>query len=282
MTRILASLVLLVGTTALAQGLELPAPSPAAKVTQRIGLTDVTVEYSSPAVKGREVFGGLVPFDQVWRTGANAATTVTFSEPVRIGGAEVPAGKYGLLSIPGKDSWTLIVTKALNVTSPGAYKQADDVARVTAKPTAIPSRERLTFVFADYTDDRGNLDLEWDKVRVSLPIEVNTASQVKRNLDRSLNAAWQPFNAAARYNLSNKGDLAQALDWANKSISLQEHWFNVWTKAEILRAQGKTSEALASAKKAKELGSKNPQGFFFAGEVDKALTEWKAAPAKKK
>lgn len=279
MKRLLLPLLLL-GTSAFAQGLELPDASPAAKVTQRLGLTDVTVEYSSPGVKGRQIFGSVVPFDQVWRTGANAPTTIEFSKDVKIGGKDVPAGKYGLLTVPGKDSWTFIVSKQLNVTSPGAYKQDQDVVRVTAKPETIPSRERMAFVFADFTDEKGELELEWATVRVALPIELNTAAQAKKNIEMAVGSGWRDYMQAARYTLQTKGDLNQALDWANKSISLNENWWNNWTKAQILSAQGKTGDALVFARKAKELGSKNPQGFFFAADVDKAIADW--SPKKKK
>lgn len=279
MKRLLLSLLLL-GTNAVAQGLELPDASPAAKVTQRLGLTDVTVEYSSPGVKGRPVFGGLVPLGQVWRTGANAATTIEFSQAVKIGGKDVPAGKYGLLTIPAQDSWTWIISKQLNVTSPGAYKQDQDVVRVTAKPETIPSRERLTFLFADFTDEKGELELEWSTVRVALPIELHTAAQAKKNIDQAVGSGWRDYMSAARYTLQTKGDLNQALDWANKSIALNENWWNNWTKAQILSAQGKTGDALVFARKAKELGSKNPQGFFFAADVDKAISDWSAKKKK--
>lgn len=279
MKRLLLSLLLL-APAAYAQRLELPDASPLAKVTQRMGLTDVTVEYSSPGVKGREIFGALVPFGQVWRTGANAATTIEFSQDVKIGGKDVPKGKYGLLTIPGKDSWTWIVTRQLDVTSPGAYKQDQDVARVTARPETVPARERLAFVFADFTDERGELELEWAAVRVALPIELDTAAQAKKSIEQAVNSGWRAYMMAARYNLQTKGDLNQALDWANKSIALQENWWNNWTKAQILGAQGKTGDALVFARKAKELGSKNPQGFFFAADVDKAISEWSAKKKK--
>lgn len=266
--------LLLLGSGALAQGLDLPDASPAAEVMQRMGLTDVTVDYSSPGVKGRDVFGALVPYGQVWRTGANAATTIEFSEDVKIGGKDVPKGKYGLLTIPGKDSWTWIVTRSLNVTSPAAYKQDQDVARVTAKPETIPARERLSFIFDEFTDDRGLLTLEWATTKVALPIELGTAAQAKKNIEQTLGRAWQDYMFAARHTLQNKGDLNQALGWVNQSLSLQPHWWNNWVKAQILHAQGKTGDALVFARKAKELGSKNPQGFFFAREVDKAINEW--------
>jgi hypothetical protein len=148
-------------------------PSPAAKVTQRVGLTDITVEYSSPAVKKRKIWGALVPFDKIWRTGANASTKLTFSKDVTIDSKSVPAGTYSLLTIPTAKSWTLIINKATDIggSVDEKYKQDQDVVRVTAKPKAGPLRERMTFIFSDTTDDATNLDLEWEKVRVTLPIK---------------------------------------------------------------------------------------------------------------
>jgi hypothetical protein len=154
---------------------ETPRPSPSAKVSQRVGFTDISVEYSSPGVKKRKVWGDVVPLDKMWRTGANASTKVTFSKDVVIGDKPVPAGTYALLTIPGKKSWTLVLNKNTDIGgNMDKYVEADDVARVTATPKSIPSRERLTFLFSDTTDDSTSLDLEWDKVRVSLPIKAPT------------------------------------------------------------------------------------------------------------
>ncbi|HEV8270765.1 MAG TPA: DUF2911 domain-containing protein, partial [Chitinophagaceae bacterium] len=121
-----------------AQQLTTPQPSPTAEIKQNFALSSIEISYSRPGVKGRKIFGDLVPFGKVWRTGANSATTVTFGEDVTIGGKKVAAGKYGLLSIPGETEWTFIITKQLDVTSPAAYKQDQDVVRVTAKPEALP------------------------------------------------------------------------------------------------------------------------------------------------
>jgi hypothetical protein len=271
---LLAVSTLTVSGVASAQ-LDLPAPSPAAKFTQRVGLTDITVEYSSPAVKDRPVWGALVPYGQLWRTGANASTKITFSEPVKFGGKEVPAGTYSIATIPDKDSWVFILNKSLDLQGGAAYKQDQDVARATVKPTAIPHRERLAFAVTDFTDDRANLDLEWEKLRVSVPIEVNTAAQAKRNVDKAIAGTWQVYNQAARYNVTSKGDLDQAQAWIEKSLALQDHWWNNWTKAQILAAKGKYKDALASARKANDLGQKQKEGFFFAEDVKKALEEWK-------
>jgi hypothetical protein len=182
-TSALASTLLLGGaslqaqTPAPAQELK-PRPSPAAKVSQQIGNTMVDVEYSSPGVKKRKVWGELVPEGKLWRTGANASTKVTFSKDVTIGGKPVPAGTYALLTIPTPKSWTVILNKDTSIGgNMDKYKQDQDVARFTVTPKAGgPARERLTFIFSDVTDDAGNLDLEWEKIKVSIPIKVKATA----------------------------------------------------------------------------------------------------------
>ena len=154
---------------------ELPRPSPSAKVSQVIGLTEITVDYSSPTAKGRTIWGGVVPYDQMWRTGANQATKITFSRDVTFGGKAVPAGTYALFTIPTKGAWTVILNKKADQTGTGRDYHADmDLVRFQIHPKAAPHRERLTFLFSDFTDDQGSLDLEWDKLRLSIPIKVAT------------------------------------------------------------------------------------------------------------
>jgi len=193
---------------AAAQQLDLPRPSPNAKVTQSLGLTDVTVDYSCPGVKGRAVWGTVVPYDKLWRTGANSATKVTFSKDATVGDKAVPAGTYSLFTIPGKASWTVILNRNATA-STDEYKQADDLLRLTVTPTAIAPRERLAFVFSDFGDAGGNLDLEWEKLRVSIPIKVSTDAQAQQNLTALASNAWRPWNAGARYLLENKKSLDQ-------------------------------------------------------------------------
>jgi hypothetical protein len=164
----------LAATVAVAQAPAGPKPSPPGKVTQQVGTTDITVEYSSPGVKKRKVFTELAPAGKLWRTGANASTKITFSKDVTVGDKAVPAGTYSLLTIPGK-TWTVILNKDTTIGgNMDKYKESEDVARVTVTPKSIPSRERLTFIFSDFTDSKTNLDLEWEKVRVSIPITVAT------------------------------------------------------------------------------------------------------------
>lgn len=262
-----------------AQQLELPRPSPLAKVSQAVGLTDVSVEYSSPAIKGRKVFGTLVPLGQLWRTGANSATKLTFSKDVTIDGKPVPAGSYALFSIPGKDTWTLILNKNPNQGGTGQYKQDLDLLRFAVKPEPAGQRERLTFVFSDTTETSTRLDLEWEKLRVSFVIKANTDAQVDAGIKALEDSSWRPYNNAARYLLESKKDPERAMQLIDRSLSLREEWLNVWTKAQLLAQKGKSQDACPLAQKAKQLGEKNPDGFFFADEVKKSIVDWKC-PAK--
>jgi hypothetical protein len=274
MSRLLAFTFVLLPVIANAQQLDLPRPSLGAKVTQTVGLTDITVDYSSPAVKGRKIFGELVPFGQVWRTGANSATKITFSKDVTIGDKPVPAGTYSLFTVPGRTEWTIVLNKNPNA-SPRDYKEAEDLLRVTAKPAATASaRERMTFIFTDTTEDSTRLDLEWDKLRVSLPIKAKTTEQANAAIKNLEDNAWRPYNNAARYLLESKKDPDRGLALVNKSLGIHEDWFNLWTKAQLLAQKKQFTEAHALAERVNELGKK-AEFFFAADEVKKALTEWK-------
>ena len=260
-----------------AQSNDLPRPSPLGKVSQVVGLTEVSVEYSSPAVKGRKIWGGIVPLGQLWRTGANGATKITFSTDVQVAGKPVPAGTYALFSSPAKDSWTVILNKNPNQGGTDQYKKELDQLRFEVKPVAAPHRERLTFLFNNTTESTTSLDLEWEKLRLSIPIKAPTDTLVAGKIKGLEDGAWRPFNSAARYLLESKKELDHALALVDRSLSLKEDWFNVWTKAQILGQAGKGADACAHAKKAKALGEKS-ENFFFADEVKKALADWKCAP----
>jgi hypothetical protein len=253
--------------------LELPRPSPNAKVMLTVGLTDVTVDYSSPAVKARKIWGGLVPYGKLWRTGANQATKITFSKDVIVGDKPIPAGTYGLYTIPTATTWTVGLSKAYNHGGQ-TYQPADDVARFEVKPKLAPMRERMTFLFSDYNENTASLDLEWEKLRVSIPIKAKTEEQVAAGIKNMTEGAWRPYAMAARYLLEQKKDTDQALELVDKSIAIKEEWLNVWVKAALLAQKGKYKEAYPLAEKAQALGVKSEQ-FFLATDVKKALTDWK-------
>jgi hypothetical protein len=255
--------------------LDLPRPSPFAKVVQTVGLTDITVDYSSPGVKGRKIWGAVVPTDQMWRAGANQATKVTFSRDVTFAGKPVPAGTYAFFVIPTKSVWTVILNKRADQAGTGRdYKQADDLLRVQVQPKAAPFRERLAYLVTDFTDDKASLDLEWEKVRLSIPITVATVTQVSASITAAIDGTWRTYANAARYLLETKKDADTAGKYIDQSLALKEDWFNVWIKAEVLAAKGNFKDARAQGDRAYELGKKS-DGFFLEPEMKKTLAEWK-------
>ena len=269
-----AATLALGASAAQAQALELPQPSPKARVDQRVGVTDFQLDYSSPAVKGRKIWGALVPFDALWRAGANAPTKLTVSKDFSFGGKPVKAGAYSLLAIPGKATWTVILSS--NAGGTNGYAEKDDAARITIKPTAIPLRERLAYFFTATTDDAVFLDLEWEKLRVRVPIKVDTSAHVKANIEKATGDAWRPHWASARYLLDSGGDLDQALALVDKSIAIQATWANHWVRAQVLGKKGKKAEAIAAGNEVLNLG-KGDKVFedFFKADVSKAVDGWK-------
>ncbi|MBK7427753.1 MAG: DUF2911 domain-containing protein [Saprospiraceae bacterium] len=267
---ILPALVLYVSSSA---QLTLPQPSLKAVVTQTAGLTDITIDYSSPAVKGRTIWGGLLDYDQVWRAGANSSTKVTFSEDVMIDGKDVKKGTYSVFIIPRNGSDWSFILNSVATAGEGNRKDADDVVNVKVKPTAVPHRERLAYSVVDFDNDKATIQMEWEKVRVSLPVKLNTTKQAEANLNR-LNNTWRDYNNAARYALE-VGNHDKALGYVSTSIQLTDHWWNNWTKAQVLNAMGKNKEAYEAASKAKKMGDENPDGFFFKEDVEMALKNWK-------
>ncbi len=277
---VMIGLVSIISNRAIAQ-LQLPQPSPKASVMQQIGLTDISIEYSSPAVRGRAIWGELVPFDQVWRAGANASTKITFSKDVSIEGVTVPKGTYAIFMIPTKTDWTIAINKDANA-SQDDYKEANDVVRVKSTPVALTElRERLQYNFSNFSEEETFINLEWEKVRVAFKVKCATSKQAVENIDKVLANAWVQYNNAARYYYDQK-DYNKALEYVNMSLTLSNQWFNNWVKAQILNAKGMTKEAYTYALKAKELGDKNPDGFFYKAQVEKALEDWKPAATTKK
>lgn len=246
-----------------AQQIRTPQPSTAQTIKQDFGLGNIEISFSRPNMRGRKVFGDLVPYGKVWRTGANNATTISFSEEVTISGVKVAAGKYGLLSIPDASEWTLIISKQTNVTSPSAYKQDQDVVRVKAKPiTMATAAETFTLQIANVSDTRCELHIMWDKTAVALPISVEIDSRVMQQIESTLIKDNRPYYAGAMYYLDNGKDLDQAVIWFNKAIEQNPKAFWVhYQKARALAKQGKKQEALQASNTslalAKEAGNED-------------------------
>ena len=240
---------------AIAQTIKTPSPSTPQFVKQDFGLSSIELSYSRPDMRGRKIFGDLVPYGKVWRTGANQATTLTFGDTVTIGGTKIPAGKYGLLSIPGADDWTLIITHQTDVTSPAAYKPDQDVVRVTAKPFALPfPLETFTILFANVTSNACDLQLIWENTVVTLPITTDIDTRIMAQIDNTMNKDNHPYYSAAFYYLENGKDLNKALEWFDKAIAQDPTaFFAVYQKARCLAKMGRKAEAKATAEKGIEL-----------------------------
>jgi len=248
--------------------LRIPAASPSQTIRQELGLGSVELSYSRPGVKGRKVFGDLVPYNKVWRTGANGATVLTFSDEVTIGGKKIPAGKYGLLSIPDKNNWTIIITKQTNVTSPAAYKEEEDVVRVQVKPVTLKEPvETFTIQFADVKSNSCALQIIWDKTAVTLPITTDVDTKVMAQIEEAMNKTEgnKPYFAAAIYYLENGKDLNKALEWFNKAVEQTPKAFWVWhQRANCLAKLGKKEEAISSAQKSIELAKEARNDDYVA------------------
>lgn len=251
-----AACVLLCFTqSAFAQNVKMPAPSPTQTVKQDFALSSVEVSYSRPAMKGRTIMGDLVPYGKVWRTGANSATTITFGEDVKFGDAPVKAGKYGLLSIPGQAEWTLILTKDLDITSPSAYKQENDVARVKVPAQEMPfSVESFMITFDNVMPSSMNMLLIWDKTAVPVAITADIDSKVSAQLDEAMKGEKKPYFQAASYYFETGRDLKKALDWADAATKENPKAFWVYhLKAKIQAKSGDKAGAKATALQSIEL-----------------------------
>jgi len=235
--------------------LKTPAPSPPQNVKQDFGLASIELAYSRPAVKGRKIFGDLVPYGQVWRTGANNATTITFGDEVTIGGVKLPAGKYGLVTIPDKKSWTIIISKQTDITSPQGYKKDMDAVRVTSNVnTTKATVESFTMQFANVKPTTCDLQIMWDKSAVVLPIATEIDSKIMANIEKEMKGDKPPYFEAAVYYMNNGKDLNQALTWFNKAVEAQPDAFWVQHQwANCLAKLGQKNEAKAAALKSKEL-----------------------------
>ena len=243
------SLLLSIPAVASAQNyrLELPWPSPHATVTQVVGLTSLSVDYHRPGVNRRAIWGGLVPYDTVWRAGANENTLFTSTSPFTVGGTTLPAGRYGVFMIPGRERWTIILSHQANAWGAFSYTPTEDAVRFSVAPTPADFTERLGYTFEDPQQESATLTLRWEKLAVSFPITINTDQMVLdslaaqlRNLPRFWGTAWEQAGAWALNNTTNL-DLAET--WADTAVALAPTFASYNLKAAVLQRRGKTAEA---------------------------------------
>lgn len=251
-----------------AQQITFPQASPKASITQTVGMTEFTVTYFRPGVKGREIWGGLVPYDKVWRTGANEATVISFNDPVLVEGKKLEAGKYSIFTIPGQSQWTVIFNKNTALWGDYGYKAEEDVLRVTVGSAPGEMVERMQFVFRDVTDSGAVLELQWEKLRVGVKLEVDTQAKIRAI------TAQTPLRAAS-YLFNNNGDLQEALKYVNSSLAIQEGYQGLFLKGRILEKMGNAAEATATLQKALTAGkgmTPPPQSLSMVEELLKKLT----------
>jgi tetratricopeptide (TPR) repeat protein len=261
--------------------LELPQASPEAMVKQTIGLTDITVRYHAPGVKGRKIFGSLVPYGKLWRAGANEATLITFEDDLYLNHERVPAGTYSFFILPESDSvWHIVLNKDTTLWGLEGYSELNDVAYLRVTPKKVPFQETLQFSFSDIGTNTGTLNLVWENSLASVRIETEIEKKALANINTALAQAapddWYIWAQAADYMVPRKEHHQKALEWINKSIAIKENFYNNWVKARLY-AQNREYQAAANlTAKAIQLGNTEPQAYqTYAKEIETAYNEWK-------
>jgi predicted negative regulator of RcsB-dependent stress response len=278
------SLFILALSFSFANAQELPAPSPSASLTQRVGLTDFTVEYSRPGVKDREIFGELVPYNEVWRTGANKATSIEFNTDVTFSGKTVPAGKYSIFTIPAEGKWSFMLNKETELWGANDYKQEQDALRIAVVPAEGEMTETFTIDFTNISTNGGSLQISFANTVVSVPFEVETSEKAMSNIKEALSSSpkdklWMVNRNAANYYLNNGLDKEEALKFIETSVKLKEdNWYSHYIHGEILSSLGRNKEAVQAAQKAMEIGQneadKADKEFGYSAMLEEAITKW--------
>lgn len=274
-TALAAGLLIAVGAGIANAQVNLPRPSPKASVMQTVGVTEVSIHYSRPGVKDRKIWGELVPYDQVWRTGANENTTITFSTPVKVEGKELPAGTYGVQTIPTENEWTLILSKDAELWGAFNYKPENDALRATLKPEPAEFRERMGFDFEDVTDNSAKVVLHWEKLRVPFTIETDTTKLATDSVKNTFRP--QSFVQAANYCIQSNSCLDEASRWLDASIALEPGFGNQRAKAQLLAKRNDFKGAVTWAEKALAAAkaATQPPPAQQVSDLEASLADWK-------
>lgn len=240
-------------------GVQFPAPSPTASLNQRVGLTDVEIVYARPGAKGRVMIGQVEPFGKVWRTGANNATTISFSTAVKLGGKDIPAGKYALFTIPTEKDWTVIINKGDKQWGAFTYDESADLVRFSVTPVKLNEFvETFEIGFNDLRDDSATINLTWEKLRVPIKLELDLVGPIVAQIDAAMaGEGAKPYAAAAGFYLEHNLDLKKALEWTDTAIAAAANQTNVHLKARILAKLGNKAAAIAAAQQSMELAAKS-------------------------
>ena len=275
---------LFAGTLSAQQNLTLPDASQHATVMQQIGLTDIKIDYHRPGAKGRQIWGALVPYNQVWRAGANQNTTISFSNDVIIAGKNVPAGIYGLHMIPTESDWTIILSRDYRAWGSFFYNEGNDLMRFNVKSEPADFQEWLMYSFDEVTPNSTTASLKWDKLKIPFKIEIDLHKQIFADMAVQLTGLpgffWQGWNQAANYCYANTIKLEQGLKWAERSISINKNFANTYTKALILADLNKADESAELKKEAFTNASEadiNNLGYQLlnVGKIDGAIEVFK-------
>jgi Protein of unknown function (DUF2911) len=264
--------------TAQAQ-IKTPAQSPTAKVTQEVGVSEVTVEYSRPSARGRKIFGDLLPYGEMWRTGANASTKITFKDNVNIKGQKLDAGSYALYTVPGEKEWAVIFYKNTKFWgTPGKdYDGNDEALRIVLPITALPNNvETFTISFDNLGNSRFDINMDWERTRISIPVDLNTDEKVMGDIKKSLEGPdGRTFYSAAQYYFQEGKNLDEALSFCNTALQKQgDKFWMLRLKSQILAKQGKYKDAIAVAEKSTELANKEGNADYPRMNA-KSIEEWK-------
>lgn len=277
---VLAFAACVLGAANVQAQINMPAPSPISTVTQRVGLTDITVKYSRPSMKGRKAYGEVVSFGKGWRTGANNATLINFPDEVTVEGIKVPAGEYALYTIPTENEWTVVLNKNTKLGgSTGDYKEAEDVARFKVKPTKTEDKtETFTINFSDLTPATANMELLWDKTSVKFKlateVESKVMAQIQEKVINGKDATPATYASAAVYYLENNKDPKLALDWIKKANEKDPKFWNLHTQAKIEAKNKDYKAAIKSAERSISL-AKEAKNDDYVKMNEKAIAEWK-------
>lgn len=266
-TLTVVAMLTIAGATTLQAQLKVPAPSPSSTLKQAVGLSDITVEYSRPGAKGRVIYGDVVPFGKVWRTGANSATKVTFGEDVKVEGNAVAAGTYALYTVPNKDSWEIMLYKDLTLGGNVAdYKKENELVRFVVKPKALNDKvETFTIDVADVTANSANIELNWEKTRVAFNVTVDIDTKIMKSIETNVVNDNRPYFQAASYYYDNNKDLAKASEWVDKAIaSNPKAFWMVMLKAKIQAKQNNKAGAVASAEQVITLATEAKNDDYVA------------------
>jgi tetratricopeptide (TPR) repeat protein len=275
----LASTLFMGNPSVNAQSIPFPQPSPTTTISQNFATSKIEISYSRPSAKGRKIFGDVVPYGKFWRTGANAATTVSFGEDVKINGTDIKAGKYGLISFPGESEWIIVLSKDLTVNSADAYKQENDVARFTVKVEANKNYvETFTIEVGNMRNDACDLILKWEQVTVRLKVMSFYDERLTKQITDVMAKDSRPYYGAANYYYENGKDLNQALTWVNKALEANPTAYWVWLlKAKIQKGLKDYNGALESSTKSYDLAKADNDEAYMRNN-EKLMAEIKATP----